>query len=830
MPADRAQPHGQRRRVAALWLRGSVPESRQGRSGGSDEAQRMKQIEVRLAVVLYGGVSLAVYIHGVTREILNLVRASKLFRAAKSREEAGGGCVADQKPRGDSTEIYYELLQALSPSIDLRVVVDLISGASAGGINGVMLARALAHDLPLEPHRDLWLKNADVTSLSAPGSLAGRLGKALVAPMIDAMLTRRFGQQVADPETRAKLRQFIQAQWFTPPFSGERFADWMLEACEAMEHGKPAKPDSLLPPGHRLDLFVTLTDYRGHSHRIALHDPPSVNETEHRRILSFSCRRALTGEIVSEFGAGDVPSLVFAARATASFPGAFPPATVAEMDRVLAARGGTWPSRQRFIQEKLLVADTQHAATGGGFFIDGSVVMNKPFSPVIQALGNRPASREVVRRIIYVDPNPHREAATRGDVGTPGFFRTILTALALIPRNEPIADDLLAIQEWNERARRMAEILAAADPQVEELVDEIVDPHPENPPTIADVGRYRAAANEQAHVRAGYAYLSYQTLKLRRLNEQLAALIAGIAATRGAPADAAQIERLLDRWIAQQDGAAGASRLVPFLRGFDVDFRLRRVRFVIRRLNELYRAASETGMALQSKAIDDLKGALYEVVDRLLRLWDPAAYDGAHGVACGTAAIEIARAAVTGAPPQAGTFAALEAAMGLVAIDRDLDEIVSLMGLAFLAPEARRAVAMAYVGFAFYDLITFPILQWTEMDEINEVLVDRISPADAHGIGAGKVMLKGTALMSFGAFFNRAWREHDYLWGRLNAADRCIDVLVSAIGAHLPAGLDIADLRRRLFHAILDAEAPHLLADAGLVPGLRAELDRESPR
>ena len=37
----------------------------------------MKQIEVRLAVVLYGGVSLAVYIHGVTREILNLVRASK---------------------------------------------------------------------------------------------------------------------------------------------------------------------------------------------------------------------------------------------------------------------------------------------------------------------------------------------------------------------------------------------------------------------------------------------------------------------------------------------------------------------------------------------------------------------------------------------------------------------------------------------------------------------------------------------------------------------------------------------------------------------------------
>ncbi len=810
---------GETGRYTALWdLQGRAPSR-----PSAYETESMKQIEVRLAVVLYGGVSLAVYIHGVTREILNLVRASKLFRAAKSREAAGGACVEDQRPKDDSTAVYYELLQALSPDIDLRVVVDLISGASAGGINGVMLARALAHDLPLEPHRDLWLKNADVTSLSAPGSLLGRLGKAAVAPVIDAMLTRRFGQQVADPETRAKMRQFVQAQWFTPPFSGERFCGWMLDACEAM--GVGGVPNgSLLPPGHRLDLFVTLTDYRGHSHRILLHDPPSVDETEHRRILAFTCRRALSGEISSEFTAGDVPSLVFAARATASFPGAFPPATIAEMDKVLAERGGAWPSRQSFIHDKLLAADAHQVGSGGGYFIDGSVVMNKPFSPVIHALGNRPASREVVRRIIYVDPNPQRHASGRSDQGTPGFFRTILTALALIPRNEPIADDLLAIQEWNERARRMAEILAAADPQVEQLVDEIVDAHPENPPTIAEVGRYRAVANEQAHARAGYAYLSYQTLKLRRLTERLAGLIAGIAAARGAPADTAQIERLIDRWIAQQNGS-GAPRLVPFLRGFDVDFRLRRVRFVIRRLNELYRTAGETGIALQSKAIDDLKSALYDVADRLLLLWNPPFYAGADTAEAAAAAVVIARAAADDTAPDPAAFTALERAMGLVEIDRGLDEVISLMGLAYLAPEPRRAVAMAYVGFAFYDLITFPILQWTDMDEINEVLVDRISPADAHGIGAGEVVLKGTSLMSFGAFFNRAWREHDYLWGRLNAADRCIDVLVSAIGARLPENLDIDRLRARAFRAILDSEAPHLLADAGLIPGLRRELD-----
>jgi patatin-related protein len=455
-------------------------------------------------------------------------------------------------------------------------------------------------------------------------------------------------------------------------------------------------------------------------------------------------------------------------------------------------------------------------AAGGGYFIDGSVVMNKPFSPVIHALGNRPASREVVRRIIYVDPNPQREAAARGDGGTPGFFRTILTALAAIPRNEPIADDLMAIQGWNERARRMAEILSAADPQVERLVNEIVDASPDDPPTIAEIARYRSAANEKAHTGAGFANLSYQTLKLRRLIDRLSALIAALAVGSGATAEAAQVSLLLDRMIAP-NGDEASSRLVPFLRAFDVDFRVRRIRFVIRRLNELYRTMEDAGLRLESGALDELKAALYELIERLTRRWETRCY----GPEAANAAVEIARAAASFETPTQALFAPLERSMELIRIDHDLDEIISLMGLNFLPPMARRAVTMSYVGFAFYDLITFPILQWTDMDEINEVLVDRISPADAHQLGADKVILKGTALMSFGAFFNRAWREHDYLWGRLNAADRCIDVLMSAIGPRLSEPLDADRLRADLFRAILESEAPHLTADPGLFPGLR---------
>ncbi len=766
----------------------------------------MKQIEVRLAVVLYGGVSLAVYIHGATREILNLVRASKLFHAGDSARPPQDGTVA----------IYYDLLKDLSQVVDLRIVVDLISGASAGGINGVMLARAIAHDQPLEPHRDLWLLNADVTRLSEPGNLVTRLAKAVLAPLLDWALARRFGRSLADPETRAKLRQFVQLRWFKPPFSGKVFAGWLLDACDEME--KDADPTaSLLPPGNRLDLFVTLTDYYGHRHRILLHDPPSVDETEHRRIVSFTCRRALSGQLNSEFTTGDVPSLVFSARATASFPGAFPPAAVTEMDAILESRGRSWPSRHRFLVEKLGIDER---AAGDCYFIDGSVVMNKPFSPVIHALGNRPANREVARRIVYVDPNPHFEKRTRPrQASAPGFFRTVLASLALIPRNEPIADDLMSIQEWNAKARRMAEILAAADPQVESLVYQIVDRDLGDPPGAAELGRYRAAANLKSHEGAGYAYLSYQTLKLRRLNDRLSQLIAGLAAATGATPDAGKIEGMLDRWVGR-DGRPDLERMVPFLRAFDVDFRLRRVRFVIRRLNELYRVLDDEGGRANSGAIDALKAALYKIIEKAHLLWEPRNHPNQVAVA----SARVARAAAEAGDLDPEDLGAIEKAMDLVALDQELDEIVSLMGFAYLSPPARRAIAVAYVGFAFYDIITLPILQWTDMDEINEILVDRISPADARTLKVERGGLKGASLMSFGAFFNRSWREHDYLWGRINAADRCIDVLISAIGPSAAETIDPRRLRAWLFRAILDSEEANLQADPELIVGLRRRL------
>ena len=61
--------------------------------------------------------------------------------------------------------------------------------------------------------------------------------------------------------------------------------------------------------------------------------------------------------------------------------------------------------------------------------------------------------------------------------------------------------------------------------------------------------------------------------------------------------------------------------------------------------------------------------------------------------------------------------------------------------------------------------------------------------------------------MGFLGFFNRAYREHDYLWGRLNAADRLVDLLVQS---SRDAISDPERMRLELFRAVVDRERGQL--------------------
>jgi patatin-related protein len=136
----------------------------------------MKEKELRIALVCSGGISLSIYMHGISKEILKLVRASKSLHSIDDRLARYAASFFDYvdvtDPEYDTDAIYFELLQHLGRDLELRVVVDVIAGASAGGINGTMLARALSHDLPMGALRELWLNHADVDDLLAPEAKA----------------------------------------------------------------------------------------------------------------------------------------------------------------------------------------------------------------------------------------------------------------------------------------------------------------------------------------------------------------------------------------------------------------------------------------------------------------------------------------------------------------------------------------------------------------------------------------------------------------------------------------------------------------------------------
>ncbi|QFT31746.1 Patatin-like phospholipase [Labrenzia sp. THAF82] len=764
----------------------------------------MKEIELRLALVLYGGVSLAIYMHGVSREVLNLVRASNF------RLDRNAGKTAENQPSElpPVQTAFRDLLDLISSVADIRVVVDAIAGASAGGVNGIMLARAIAHDLPLDSHSEMWLQNADVTRLARPQSGLSRYLKLSVSPVLDRLISSRLNKQIESAETREKLRQFMQSRWFSPPFSGERFIGWMLDACRKMENGE-STGRSLIPRGQTLDLFVTITDYNGMKRRIHLDDPAFVEEWDHRRILNFHAVHRAPGFVDSQFDTDNIPDIVFAARATSSFPGAFPPATVAEMERVLSRKELAWNNRDSFLAQGL---DLRSETFGNHCFVDGSVVMNKPFAPVIDVIQRRPAAREVARRLIYVDPAPvEPQEAGSGPVELPGFFRVILASLAHIPRNEPIGDDLRELEQNNRRSRWLSQLIDAAGPMVEQAVSGLLPKR--RKVSAALLAKCRQDATVAAFQQAGFAFLNYQSLKLHALAERIAGLAALLSEDEGARA---QEEAMLGLFANHFTDLTKNSKdvlgrtdpeIVGLLRGLDVDYRVRRLRFVIRKLNGFYHYEPDSGLPPpDTAALDRLKGLLYEQIDHLGWRWTRRFFGGRSQSITREFVQDVSVGASTAGDHVATLLDSLIGMMGLADLDRLQDELFAETALELLDKERHATLMRAYIGFAFYDLITFPVLQRNDFSEVTEILVDRISPRDATSLFTQGFDLKGKQLNTFGAFFNRGWREHDYLWGRLNAADRLVSIVLSAAHEGTLPQPQVNQARARIFLAVLEEE------------------------
>lgn len=766
----------------------------------------MRQKELRIALVCYGGISLAVYMHGVTKEVWHLVRASCQFHREGGQKSLG---------LSPTAKIYLELLERIEAEkgLRLRVLSDILAGASAGGINALFLAEAVHSGGSLEPLTDMWLAEADTDRLLDPDAHKWtRFAKSAASPVILALLNRP-GNVVSEsvaPETRnevrRKLSRLIRSRWFAPPFSGIHFSRLIDDALVSM--AEQACGPRLLPPKHPLDALVTATDFKGHLETLNLNSPKQVVESEHRLAIEF---RAFGGEHLAAR-----PELVLAARATASFPGAFPALQLAEIDKLVAERSIAWPRRESYLKS-LLPAHAEAGNLGRVALIDGSVLNNAPFEHVISLLSERPAQREVDRRIVYIDPRPDRVGrALREDDSAPGFFSVIFGSLSTIPREQPVRDSLDELAGHSRDVERLRDTVEALRPDVSATVEKLfgrtlfLDK-----PTVPRLTAWRQKAQDAAAKQAGYAFQGYGEAKFN-------GIVAGLAATihEAAPElrlEVSAIDVRLHNYLRREKGlqisgakGAASAEAIEFFRTHDLAFRIRRLRLLARRLTRDW----EGDEAIPETERERARSAVFEALSLYLE-HEPAS-------SLGPDFAEIAKdftrhpGTVLKAIGQRRDLKRTD-----LAVDRLLADAMMQVGT-----DLRRRMLLSYLGFPFFDTVTLPILRGEGLTEFDPVKVDRISPDDALSIREGGTLatLRGIEFYNFGAFFSRNYRENDYLWGRLHGGERLLDIVVSTLDEPLDAKTMRA-FKRRLFHAVLDEEEDRLKADPDLIARVRAEVD-----
>lgn len=766
----------------------------------------MRQKELRLALVCYGGVSLAVYMHGITKEIWHLARASRAFNqpAAPPLDGVAGA--------------YRDFLQEIerTDGLRLRVLPDILTGASAGGINAVFLAQAIHSGHSLEPLTDLWLENADVSELTDPNAEPmWRYAKLWAQPIAEWFL-RRPGNAVSEtvsPETRAEVRhkvsRFVRGRWFSPPFSGSRFSAMLHEALTKME----AEGDgiSLLPPGYPIDLIVTATDFRGHAQTLRLNSPPQVEEMEHRLPICFRAR--VDADPVQPLA--DRLELVLAARATASFPGAFPPLRIAEIDELAAAEGHHWRGRGQFLQ-RIMPVHLKEGTIDEAALIDGAVLVNAPFGAALAALHGRPAQREVDRRFVYIDPRPDGGTLVPGARRRRiGFFGAIFGSLSTIPREQPIRDDLDRIEQQSRDAARLKRIIIDLQPDIDRAVEKLFGfTFFLDRPTPKRLAGWRAKAQQAAAERAGYAFGAYALTKFDAILDQLARLTLRAASTpqadhallaaafRGA-LEARGLERLTD----DQGGASPAA--ITFFRAHDTGFRIRRLQLLARKLSRDW----ELDPDIPDDALDRARDRLYGILALYYRADESVLHKP-----------EFAELAANALARPGAVLDFLAAERLLPTTDLAAEELL-IAALDEMPKGLKRRMLLTYLGFPFYDVATLPLTRREGLDEYNPVRIDRISPDDARSIreGGTAATLRGIEFYNFGAFFSRDYRENDYLWGRLHGAERMIDLVASTVGGSIPEAR-IRAAKRAVFMAILEEEEIADRCQRGLVDQIRMEV------
>jgi len=373
--------------------------------------------ELRFALVMNGGVSLAVWMGGVAHE-LDLLR-----RAASG---AGSGTIP---PQGYDDEIFQKWASACAGR---RIVIDIVAGTSAGGINGTLLATAIARGASLDPA---------IADRATAGPWLREQWAALGALKSGSLIPRPVGERTGSA------------------LDGNFFTEHAYKLISQIRGDGPKSP---------VTLFVTATS-AGRGLVQFTDAKQAFTVADHRRLYRF--RRdtnhwsyaapkeprtnrvpleAFSRSLVSDLDSSEPVAL--AARGSASFPLAF--ASVQETDELNRTPPRIMPAQE----------------SRRAWLMDGGILNNSPFQPVLDEVAARPVAGQVKRYVLYVVPSAGEPAPEAGEDGKQPSWQQVVIKAVSYPRE---ADYRSGIAELEQLLARSADIGSHA---VTMFADALADP------------------------------------------------------------------------------------------------------------------------------------------------------------------------------------------------------------------------------------------------------------------------------------------------------------------------------------------------------------------
>ncbi|GAA5149789.1 hypothetical protein GCM10023340_25660 [Nocardioides marinquilinus] len=630
--------------------------------------------ETRFALVLNGGVSLAVWMSGVVHELDRLRLAS-----------------AGSPPRDAAEQAVHDAWRVVLEQTGRSVVVDAVAGTSAGGLNGTLLATALARGAALPHLEPVW---GDLASLQR-----------------DALLR-------ADPEGAPSV------------LDGDYFARSVAGVVDAIV------PEPGVDPVE-CTLLVTATALRPAPRRYRLEGGLEAWAVDSRRVYRFQRRLDATGAVeADDFVAAapggepdDVPPVVSqAARASAGFPVAFEP---------------VWESAALRGRRRDRRDDDPPT-----WLIDGGVLDNAPFEPLLDELRDRSVAAPFERVVLYVTPSVAGAGAPWTSGMAPDAAR-VLGAVVGAVREPDQRDDLETLGESFARA---AFTRAGAHHLLADLLS----------PTAAPLLTPAAARTAALAVFPAY--------RARRLEEAERWLL-----------DLGRPPRLQPPPPLELGGRAwpvvpGAATLDPAAWHWGLPAAARVLRWWGRALVLASRATPRltAAFATLDRAQRTVRTLRREEESRLRALLDGDA----------TPAVRLAALVEV--------HAGLDAAATVAALLADVTDAVAAAWDGGLdgSTLAQLSLDLEVLACALsLDTGDRPGFRYRQVTPAAAPLL----PVEATGYGDWPARkLYGERWNHFGAFASRTGREHDWLWGRLDGASALCEYLVGPGFAADPACQELA--------------------------------------